>query len=132
MFAAQARYNRINQFTPQGSLIFDEDPGGHATATMTHSPEQQSLIDAQNQMRMDAFGRLGSLLGFSPGRGAPPRVGTPDKPGKINDLVNQDGGAVIPMFASYVFATSDKIGHGDFGSNWDVDGQRWTERWWFN
>jgi len=93
MFAAQARYNRINQFTPQGSLIFDEDPGGHATATMTHSPEQQSLIDAQNQMRMDAFGRLGSLLGFSPGRGAPPRVGTPDKPGKINDLVNQDGGA---------------------------------------
>ncbi len=51
---------------------------------------------------------------------------------EMQALVNQDGGAVIPMFASYVFATSDKIGHDDFGSDWDVDGQRWTERWWFN
>lgn len=51
---------------------------------------------------------------------------------EMQAMVNQDGGAVIPMFASYVFATSDKIGHGDFASNWDIDGQRWTERWWFN
>ena len=51
---------------------------------------------------------------------------------EMQQIVNQDGGAVIPMFASYVFATSDKVGYGDqFGSNWDMDGERWAERWWF-
>lgn len=46
-------------------------------------------------------------------------------------ILNQDGGVVIPMFASYVFATTDAIGHNQFGSNWDLDGARWMERWWF-
>ncbi|MDX1433251.1 MAG: ABC transporter substrate-binding protein [Gammaproteobacteria bacterium] len=51
---------------------------------------------------------------------------------EMQAIVNRDGGAVIPMFASYVFATSEKVGHGDqFASNWDVDGERWAERWWF-
>lgn len=46
-------------------------------------------------------------------------------------ILNQDGGVIIPMFASYVFATTDAIGHGEFASNWDLDGERWMERWWF-
>ncbi|MDF1790960.1 MAG: ABC transporter substrate-binding protein [Thalassobaculaceae bacterium] len=46
-------------------------------------------------------------------------------------ILNQDGGVIIPMFASYVFATTDAIGHDAFGSNWDLDGSRWMERWWF-
>jgi peptide/nickel transport system substrate-binding protein len=51
---------------------------------------------------------------------------------EMQEIVNQDGGAVVPMFASYVFATSDKIGHPEqFASNWDSDGERWAERWWF-
>jgi peptide/nickel transport system substrate-binding protein len=51
----------------------------------------------------------------------------------MQEIVNQDGGAVVPMFASYVFATTDKVGHPEqFASNWDVDGERWAERWWFN
>jgi len=51
---------------------------------------------------------------------------------EMQQIVNQDGGVVVPMFASYVFATSNKVNHGgDFGSNWDVDGERWTERWSF-
>jgi peptide/nickel transport system substrate-binding protein len=50
---------------------------------------------------------------------------------EMQAIVNQEGGVVIPMFASYVFATTSKIGHGDLASNWDVDGQRWAERWWF-
>lgn len=49
---------------------------------------------------------------------------------EMQAIVNQEGGVVIPMFASYVFAVSDKIGHGDFASNWDLDGERWMERWW--
>jgi peptide/nickel transport system substrate-binding protein len=52
---------------------------------------------------------------------------------EMQAILNQDGGVVIPMFASYVFATSDKVSYGDqFASNWDMDGERWMERWWFN
>jgi peptide/nickel transport system substrate-binding protein len=51
---------------------------------------------------------------------------------EMQNIVNQDGGTIIPMFASFVFATSNEIDTGgDFGSNWDVDGERWAERWSF-
>lgn len=51
---------------------------------------------------------------------------------EMQSILNQDGGAIIPMFASYVFATSNKVAHEDqLGSNWDSDGERWAERWWF-
>jgi len=51
---------------------------------------------------------------------------------EMQQLVNQDGGVIVPMFASYVFATSNKVDHGgNFGSNWDMDGERWAERWSF-
>ena len=51
---------------------------------------------------------------------------------EMQQILSDDGGTVIPMFASYVFALSDKIGHGEsFATNWDLDGERWMERWWF-
>jgi len=51
---------------------------------------------------------------------------------EMQQIVNQDGGVVVPMFASYVFSTSNKVNTGgDFGSNWDMDGERWAERWSF-
>ncbi len=50
---------------------------------------------------------------------------------EMQAILNEDGGALIPMFASYVFATTDTIGHGDFASNSETDGDRWMERWWF-
>lgn len=47
-------------------------------------------------------------------------------------ILNQSGSTIIPMFANYVFANSGKVGHSDvLGTNWDLDGQRWLERWWF-
>jgi len=50
---------------------------------------------------------------------------------EMQAIVNDDGGEVIPMFASYVFAVNDRIGHSDtFATNWDMDGERWMERWW--
>ena len=50
---------------------------------------------------------------------------------EMQALVSNEGGVIIPMFANYVFGNSSKIGHSDvMGSNWDVDGQRWIERWW--
>jgi len=51
---------------------------------------------------------------------------------EMQALVSNEGGTVIPMFASYVFATTDKLDFGgDFASNWALDGERWMERWSF-
>lgn len=50
---------------------------------------------------------------------------------EMQQLVSEDGGTVLPMFANFVFATNGKIAHGAFASNFDMDGERWMERWWF-
>ena len=51
---------------------------------------------------------------------------------EMQDIVSNEGGVIIPMFANYVFATSNKVGTPDAkASNWDMDGERWAERWWF-
>lgn len=51
---------------------------------------------------------------------------------EMQKLVSDDGGTVVPMFADWVFATNERIGHPEqMASNWDVDGERWMERWWF-
>ena len=47
------------------------------------------------------------------------------------EILSNDGGTVVPMFANYVFATSTKIKHDKIASNWDMDGQKFSERWWF-
>lgn len=51
---------------------------------------------------------------------------------EMQDIVANQGGVIIPMFANYVFATSNKIATPEaMGSNWDMDGERWAERWSF-
>jgi peptide/nickel transport system substrate-binding protein len=51
---------------------------------------------------------------------------------EMQAIVNEEGGAVVPVFASFVFATSKKIAYEDrFSSHRDMDGERWAERWWF-
>ena len=51
---------------------------------------------------------------------------------ELQAILNQDGGAVVPMFANYVFATSPKVVTSEtFSSQWDMDGERWMERWSF-
>jgi len=50
---------------------------------------------------------------------------------EMQDLVANDGGVAIPMFASYVFATRDAVGTPDvIGTNLDVDGAAFMNRWW--
>ncbi len=50
----------------------------------------------------------------------------------IQIILRDEGGAVIPLFASNVFAVSDKIGTPDIMSGaWELDGGRSLERWWF-
>lgn len=51
---------------------------------------------------------------------------------EMQDIVANQGGVVIPMFANYVQAISSEVAHGDMASNWEMDGERWMERWWLN
>ena len=46
-------------------------------------------------------------------------------------IIRDEGGVVVPMYASYVFATTDKVKHNKMGGDWDLDGLRAIERWWF-
>ena len=52
---------------------------------------------------------------------------------EMQQIVSEDGGAIIPMFANFVFATTGEINTGGdtFSSHWDKDGHRWFERWSF-
>ncbi|WP_104019153.1 ABC transporter substrate-binding protein [Roseovarius nitratireducens] len=50
---------------------------------------------------------------------------------EMQALVSNEGGVIIPMFANYVYANSKKVAHPEkLGSNWDMDGLRFIERWW--
>ena len=51
---------------------------------------------------------------------------------EMQNIVRTEGGAVIPLFASYVMAHSSKVAHPEtVGNNWTLDGFRAIERWWF-
>ncbi len=50
---------------------------------------------------------------------------------EMQQLCTDDNGAIIPVFANYVFAASDKIEHGRLAASWDLDGVKLLERWWF-
>ncbi|MGF7163067.1 peptide/nickel transport system substrate-binding protein [Rhodoligotrophos appendicifer] len=51
---------------------------------------------------------------------------------RMQELVRDDGGTVMPMFANYVNGISKKVGHDQIGNSSDLDGLACTERWWFN
>ena len=51
---------------------------------------------------------------------------------EAQSLLHDDGGALVPMFANYVHATSNEIATPEqIGSNLDNDGNLAQERWWF-
>jgi peptide/nickel transport system substrate-binding protein len=51
---------------------------------------------------------------------------------EMQQLVSDDGGAIIPMFANYVMARSARVAHEPrIASNLDLDGWKCIERWWF-
>ncbi|MBV8768401.1 MAG: ABC transporter substrate-binding protein [Hyphomicrobiales bacterium] len=50
---------------------------------------------------------------------------------ELQQLVHDDGGAVVLVFNNYVDAHSKKVAHGEIAPNWEVDGLRIAERWWF-
>ena len=50
---------------------------------------------------------------------------------EMQKIVRDEGGVVIPIFNNYVFAMSDKVQHDEMAGNWDLDGNKAMERWWF-
>lgn len=50
---------------------------------------------------------------------------------EIQEIIRDDSGQVVPMFGNYVFASSTKLQHGDMRGDRDLDGQKFSERWWF-
>ena len=50
---------------------------------------------------------------------------------EMQALCRDDGGTVVPMFSNYVMAMTDRIDHGTMAANWDMDGHKFAERWWY-
>ena len=51
---------------------------------------------------------------------------------EIQEIIRNDSGQIVPMFGNYVFASSSKLQHGDMRGDRDLDGQKFSERWWFS
>lgn len=51
---------------------------------------------------------------------------------EMQQIVHNEGGVCLPMFLSDVFAHTDKVAMPDvIGANWELDGGKNSERWWF-
>ena len=52
--------------------------------------------------------------------------------GEMQLIVRDEGGAVIPLFSNFVIGVSTKVAHSEsVAGNWDLDGLKILERWWF-
>jgi peptide/nickel transport system substrate-binding protein len=51
---------------------------------------------------------------------------------EAQQLISDDGGAIVPMFANYIMGHGKNLAHGpDIAANWANDGNKSHERWWF-
>ena len=51
---------------------------------------------------------------------------------EAQQLLHDDGGLILPMWANYIHAHSKEVTHGpDVAANWINDGNKLAERWWF-
>ena len=50
---------------------------------------------------------------------------------EMQRIVHNEGGTVVPLFASDLMAATDRLRHGPLASNIQMDGLRIPERWWF-
>ncbi|MEM8812845.1 MAG: peptide ABC transporter substrate-binding protein, partial [Pseudomonadota bacterium] len=50
---------------------------------------------------------------------------------EMQQLVSNEGGQVIPVFAADLLAASGRLAHGKVAVNWDMDGYKLADRWWF-
>jgi peptide/nickel transport system substrate-binding protein len=51
---------------------------------------------------------------------------------EMQQLCRDDGGTVVPFFRNRVYARRSNVMHGpDLAGNWELDGARSFQRWWF-
>ena len=51
---------------------------------------------------------------------------------EMQEIARDEGGSVVPVFVAYIEAASDKIGLPEVkAGNWELDGHKNAERWWF-
>jgi peptide/nickel transport system substrate-binding protein len=50
---------------------------------------------------------------------------------EMQQLIHDDGGVIVLVFNNIVEAYSKKLAHGKVAGNWEADGFRIAERWWF-
>jgi len=50
---------------------------------------------------------------------------------EMQQLVHDEGGVVVLVFNNFVDGASKSLAHGDVASNWEADGLKIAERWWF-
>ncbi|QEX18721.1 peptide ABC transporter substrate-binding protein [Hypericibacter terrae] len=50
---------------------------------------------------------------------------------EMQQITHDDGGVIVLVFNNYVSAHSKKVAHNTLASNWENDGLRMAERWWF-
>jgi hypothetical protein len=127
---AQANLDRIDQYTPQGSLTYQQigtnsDGTPRYQQTQTYSPDQQALYDQQNHIAQalgstaqDQIGRVNSTMGsdFNYNGMTPLQTGVPGQP------VQRLNGPTPQMQTS--LAPSGNI-QGDVGPNdFSADGRR--------
>lgn len=46
-------------------------------------------------------------------------------------IMHEQAGIVVPVFADFLDAKRSNVMHGEVSSDWDLDGGRAAERWWF-
>jgi len=51
---------------------------------------------------------------------------------EMQQMVHDDGGQIVLVWNTIVAANSNKLSHGTIAGNWEVDGLRLAEKWWFN
>lgn len=50
---------------------------------------------------------------------------------EAQQIVHDDGGTIVLVFNNFVEALSKEIGRGKVAANWECDGLKMAERWWF-
>ena len=51
---------------------------------------------------------------------------------EMQQMVHDDGGQIVLVWNTILAANSKNLSHGDIAGNWEVDGLRLAEKWWFN
>ncbi len=50
---------------------------------------------------------------------------------EMQQIVSDEGGVMVLAFVSDLAAASDKVRFENLAANWEMDGMKCAERWWF-